>query len=79
MMITKNVSRMVATYRWPVTDLIKARKKSVHGDIPVPVKDDSGVINYSGIWFEKTRNELVYSLKQEDASVVTIKVTGKEG
>ncbi len=78
-MTTFNVDSRGTACPGPITDLIRAYKKSVNGDTIVLMANDVGVVPDSKAWCERTKNQFVGSVDQDGALVVTIKVTGKKG
>ncbi len=78
-MTTLNVDSRGTACPGPITDLIRAYRKAAAGDTIVLMADDPVVVPDTRVWCERTKNELVSTVKQEGAFVVTIKVTGKRG
>ena len=78
-MTTYNVDSRGTACPGPITDLIRAYKKSVLGDTIVLVANDAGVVPDSRAWCDRTKNEFVSSAEQNGTITVTIKVTGKKG
>ena len=77
-MTTMNVDSRGTACPGPITDLIRAYKKSQNGDKIVLVANDPGVVPDSKAWCERTRNEFVGSREVDDYFEVTLKVTGKK-
>ncbi len=78
-MTTHNVDSRGTACPGPITDLIRAYKKSILGDTIVLMANDPGVVPDSRAWCDRTKNELVSSVEKDGNFVVTIKVTGKKG
>ena len=78
-MTTLNVDSRGTACPGPITDLIRAYRKAAAGDTIVLMADDPVVVPDTRVWCERTKNELVSTVEQEGAFVVTIKVTGKRG
>lgn len=62
----------------PITDLIRAYRKSANGDTIILLATDPGVTSDAKAWCDATRNELVGTKETDGEYEVTIKVTAKK-
>lgn len=61
----------------PITDLIRAYRKSENGDIIELLATDPGVSADAKAWCERTKNELMDISESGDVYTVHIKVTAR--
>lgn len=63
----------------PITDLIRAYRKSANGDIIELLATDPGVRADSKAWCERTSNELISMEEKNGVFTVEIRISGKKG
>jgi TusA-related sulfurtransferase len=63
----------------PITDLIRAYRKSANGDIIELLATDPGVRADSKAWCERTNNELISLEEKNGVFTVEIRISGKKG
>ena len=62
----------------PITDLLRAYKKSQNGDTIILLANDPGAVPDTKTWCEMTKNEFAGSKQVEDAFEITVKVASKK-
>ncbi|MEM3675745.1 MAG: sulfurtransferase TusA family protein [Thermoplasmataceae archaeon] len=76
-MVTTVVDSRGTACPGPITDLIRAYRKSKNGDIIELIATDPGVRADAKSWCDRTRNELVDIQENAGEYRVRIKITGK--
>ncbi len=61
----------------PITDLIRAYRKSSNGDMIELLATDPGIKADAKAWCERTRNELIDIKEENDVFTVHIRVTSR--
>ena len=61
----------------PITDLIRAYRKAVNGDVIELLATDVGIKSDAKAWCERTKNELINTTEEDGTYKAVIRITSK--